>query len=285
MRVTIRDIQKMKTAGEAIPMLTAYDATSAYLGEASGVPMLLVGDSLGMVIQGHDSTLPVKLEHIIYHTQIVTRVTKHAMIVADMPFMTYNASLEQAMTNAGRLMQEGGANAVKLEGGEWIAPTIRQIVQAGIPVMAHIGLTPQSVYQFGGFRVQGREVESARHLLRDAAAVQDAGAFAVVLELVAAPLAQMITERLDIPTIGIGSGPHCAGQVQVFHDLLGLFPTFGPRHARQYTDAGAAVQAALTQYVEDVKTGRFPTMEQAFGMNEDILAAVRADGAEDHADR
>jgi 3-methyl-2-oxobutanoate hydroxymethyltransferase len=275
----------MKTAGEAIPMLTAYDATSAYLGEASGVPMLLVGDSLGMVIQGHDSTLPVKLEHIIYHTQIVTRVTKHAMIVADMPFMTYNASLEQAMTNAGRLMQEGGANAVKLEGGEWIAPTIRQIVQAGIPVMAHIGLTPQSVYQFGGFRVQGREVESARHLLRDAAAVQDAGAFAVVLELVAAPLAQMITERLDIPTIGIGSGPHCAGQVQVFHDLLGLFPTFGPRHARQYTDAGAAVQAALTQYVEDVKTGRFPTMEQAFGMNEDILAAVRADGAEDHADR
>lgn len=266
-------------------MLTAYDATSAYLGEASGVPMLLVGDSLGMVIQGHDSTLPVKLEHIIYHTQIVTRVTKHAMIVADMPFMTYNASLEQAMTNAGRLMQEGGANAVKLEGGEWIAPTIRQIVQAGIPVMAHIGLTPQSVYQFGGFRVQGREVESARQLLRDAAAVQDAGAFAVVLELVAAPLAQMITERLDIPTIGIGSGPHCAGQVQVFHDLLGLFPTFGPRHARQYTDAGAAVQAALTQYVEDVKTGRFPTMEQAFGMNEDILAAVRADGAEDHADR
>lgn len=266
-------------------MLTAYDATSAYLGEASGVPMLLVGDSLGMVIQGHDSTLPVKLEHIIYHTQIVTRVTKHAMIVADMPFMTYNASLEQAMTNAGRLMQEGGANAVKLEGGEWIAPTIRQIVQAGIPVMAHIGLTPQSVYQFGGFRVQGREVESARQLLRDAAAVQDAGAFAVVLELVAAPLAQMITERLDIPTIGIGSGPYCAGQVQVFHDLLGLFPTFGPRHARQYTDAGAAVQAALTQYVEDVKTGRFPTMEQAFGMNEDILAAVRADGAEDHADR
>jgi 3-methyl-2-oxobutanoate hydroxymethyltransferase len=275
----------MKTAGEAIPMLTAYDATSAYLGEASGVPMLLVGDSLGMVIQGHDSTLPVRLEHIIYHTQIVTRVTKHAMIVADMPFMTYNASLEQAMTNAGRLMQEGGANAVKLEGGEWIAPAIRQIVQAGIPVMAHIGLTPQSVYQFGGFRVQGREIESARQLLRDAAAVQEAGAFAVVLELVAAPLAQMITERLDIPTIGIGSGPHCAGQVQVFHDLLGLFPTFGPRHARQYTDAGAAVQAALTQYVEDVKTGRFPTMEQAFGMNEDILAAVRADGTEDHADR
>lgn len=275
----------MKTAGEAIPMLTAYDATSAYLGEASGVPMLLVGDSLGMVIQGHDSTLPVKLEHIIYHTQIVTRVTKHAMIVADMPFMTYNASLEQAMTNAGRLMQEGGANAVKLEGGELIAPTIRQIVQAGIPVMAHIGLTPQSVYQFGGFRVQGREVESARQLLRDAAAVQEAGAFAVVLELVAAPLAQMITERLDIPTIGIGSGPHCAGQVQVFHDLLGLFPTFGPRHARQYADAGTAIQTALTQYVEDVKMRRFPTMEQAFGMNEDILAAVRADGTEDRADR
>ncbi|NWG17016.1 MAG: 3-methyl-2-oxobutanoate hydroxymethyltransferase [Chloroflexi bacterium] len=284
MRLTIRDIQKMKAAGEPIPMLTAYDATSAYLGEAAGAPMLLVGDSLGMVIQGHDSTLPVRLEHIIYHTQIVTRVTQRAMIVADMPFMTYHASLEQATISAGRLIQEGGANAVKLEGGEFVAPAIRQIVQAGIPVMAHIGLTPQSVYQLGGFRVQGREVASARQLLRDADAVQEAGAFAVVLELVAAPLAQMITERLDIPTIGIGSGPHCAGQVQVFHDLLGLFPTFGPRHARRYTDAGAAIQSALTQYVEDVKARRFPTMEQATGMKDDILAAIRADGADDHAD-
>lgn len=284
MRLTIRDIQKMQTAGEAIPMLTAYDATSAYLGETAGVPMLLVGDSMGMVIQGHQSTLPVKLEHIVYHTQIVSRVTQRALIVADMPFMSYNASIEQAMISTGRLMQDGGANAVKLEGGEYMAATIKAIVQAGVPVMAHIGLTPQGVNQFGGFRVQGREVASARQLLRDADAVQEAGAFAVVLELVAAPLAQMITERLEIPTIGIGSGPYCDGQVQVFHDLLGLFPTFGPRHAKQYADAGAMMQTALTQYVEDVKARRFPTMEQAFTMKEDILAAVQTDGTGNHAD-
>lgn len=283
MRLTIRDVQKMQAAGEAIPMLTAYDATSAHLGEAAGVPMLLVGDSLGMVIQGHDSTLPVRLEHIIYHTQIVARVTQRAMIVADMPFMTYNASIEQALTSAGRLMQEGGANAVKLEGGETIAPVIKAIVQAGIPVMAHIGLTPQGVNQFGGFRVQGREIASARQLLRDADAVQEAGAFSVVLELVAAPLAHMISDRLDIPTIGIGSGPHCDGQVQVFHDLLGLFPTFGPRHSRQYAKVGEAMQTALAQYAEDVKARRFPTMEQAFTMKEDVLAAVQADGTENHA--
>ncbi len=285
MRITIRDIQKMKAARELIPMLTAYDATSAYLGETAGAPMLLVGDSLGMVIQGHDSTLPVKLEHIVYHTQIVSRVTQRALIVADMPFMTYNASLEQAMTSVGRLMQEGGANAVKLEGGEHIAPTIKAIVQAGVPVMAHIGLTPQGVHQFGGFRVQGREVASAQQLIRDAEAVQAAGAFAVVLELVAAPLAKIITERLEIPTIGIGSGPDCAGQVQVFHDLLGLYPTFGPRHTRLYADAGTTIKAALAQYVEDVKAQRFPTMEQAFTMKEEVLAAVQANGADSDADR
>jgi 3-methyl-2-oxobutanoate hydroxymethyltransferase len=264
----------MKAAGEPIPMLTAYDATSAHLGEAAGAPLLLVGDSMGMVIQGYDSTLPVKLEHIIYHTQIVARVTKQALIVADLPFMTYTASIEQAMTSAGRVMQEGGATAVKFEGGEFIAPTIKAIVQAGIPVMAHIGLTPQSVNQFGGFRVQGREVASAQQLLRDAEAVQAAGAFAVVLELVAAPLAKLITERLEIPTIGIGAGPDCDGQVQVFHDLLGLFPTFGPRHARQYADAGTVMGEALKQYVEDVKARRFPTMEQAFTMKAEVLEAV-----------
>ena len=180
MRLTIRDIQKMKSAGERIAMLTAYDATSAYLSEAAGVPMLLVGDSMGMVIQGHDSTIPVTLEHIIYHSQIVVRATEKALIVGDMPFMTYKASTEQAMTNAARLMQEAGVSAVKLEGGEYIAPTIDRIVQAGIPVMAHIGLTPQSVNQFGGFRVQGKDKDTAEHILCDAQAVQDAGAFARV---------------------------------------------------------------------------------------------------------
>jgi 3-methyl-2-oxobutanoate hydroxymethyltransferase len=275
MRLTIRDIQKMKTAGERIAMLTAYDATSAFLSEAAGVPMLLVGDSMGMVIQGHDSTIPVTLEHIIYHSQIVVRSTEHALIVGDLPFMTYKASIEQGMTNAARLMQEAGVSAVKLEGGEYIALTIDRIVQAGIPVMAHIGLTPQSVNQFGGFRVQGKDKDTAEQLLCDAQAVQDAGAFAVVLELVPAPLAQEITDRLKIPTIGIGAGQYCSGQVQVFHDLLGLYPSFGPRHAKKYADVGKVIQGALTEYVQEVKAGQFPTAENSSSMSEDILSEIR----------
>ncbi len=274
----------MKAAGEPIAMLTAYDATSAYLGEAAGAPMLLVGDSLGMVVQGHDTTLPVTLDQIIYHARIVTRVTKRALIVGDLPFMTYNISPEQALANAGRLMQEAGVNAVKLEGGEYIAPTIERVVQAGIPVMAHIGLTPQSVNKFGGFRVQGREVESARQLLRDAQAVQAAGAFAVVLELVAAPLAQLITSRLDIPTIGIGAGPDCDGQVQVFHDLLGLYPSFGPRHAHRYAEIGTSIEMALKQYVQEVGARLFPAAENSFSMSTEVLEAVLTDGAPQHAD-
>jgi 3-methyl-2-oxobutanoate hydroxymethyltransferase len=275
MRLTIRDIQKMKSAGERIAMLTAYDATSAYLSEAAGAPMLLVGDSMGMVIQGHDSTIPVTLDHIIYHSQIVVRATEKALIVGDMPFMSYKASTEQAMTNAARLMQEAGVSAVKLEGGEYIAPTIDKIVQAGIPVMAHIGLTPQSVNQFGGFRVQGKDKDTAERLICDAQAVQDAGAFAVVLELVPAPLAQEITSRLKIPTIGIGAGQYCSGQVQVFHDLLGLFPSFGPRHAKKFADAGKVMRDALTEYVKEVQSGQFPTAENSSSMSEEILAEIR----------
>ncbi len=275
MRLTIRDIQKMKTAGERIAMLTAYDATSAYLSEAAGAPMLLVGDSMGMVIQGHDSTIPVTLDHIIYHSSIVVRSTQHALVVGDLPFMTYKAGIEQAMGNAARLMQEGGVSAVKLEGGEYIAATIDRIVQAGIPVMAHIGLTPQSVNQFGGFRVQGKDKDTAEQLMCDAQAVQDAGAFAVVLELVPAPLAQEITDRLKIPTIGIGAGQYCSGQVQVFHDLLGLHPSFGPRHAKKYADAGQVMQDALKTYVQEVQSGQFPTAENSSSMSEDILAEIR----------
>lgn len=275
MRLTIRDIQKMKNNGERIAMLTAYDATSAYLSEAAGVPMLLVGDSMGMVIQGHDSTIPVTLDHIIYHSSIVVRSTERALIVGDMPFMTYKASVEQAMNNAARLMRESGVSVVKLEGGEYIAPTIDRLVQAGIPVMAHIGLTPQSVNQFGGFRVQGKDKDTAEQLLCDAQAVQDAGAFAVVLELVPAQLAQEITERLKIPTIGIGAGPYCSGQVQVFHDILGLFPSFGPRHAKKYTEAGEAIQKAIGQYVDEVKAGQFPTADNSSSMSEEIMAEIR----------
>jgi 3-methyl-2-oxobutanoate hydroxymethyltransferase len=274
MRLTIRDIQKMKENGERIVMLTAYDALSARVSEAAGVPILLVGDTLGMVIQGHDSTIPVKLEHIIYHAEIVTRVTQRPLVVGDMPFMTYNVSQEDALRNAGRLMQEGGVEAVKLEGGAHVAPVIRQIVQAGIPVMAHIGLTPQSVNEFGGFRVQGKEVKTAQQLLRDAEAVQEAGAFAVVLELVTAPLSQMITERLDIPTIGIGAGPGCDGQVQVFHDILALYDAFVPKHTKRYADIGEQMRTAVENYVREVQAGTFPTEANSFPMNEDVLRTL-----------
>lgn len=276
MRITVRDIQKMKSSREPIAMLTAYDTTSAHIAEAAGAPMLLVGDSLGMVVQGHNSTIPVTLEHIIYHTQIVVRSTTSVLIVADLPFMTYKTSIEQGMSNAARLMQEGGAGAVKMEGGEYLAPTIARVVQAGIPVMAHIGLTPQSVNHFGGFRVQGKDLDTAEHLIRDAQAVQDAGAFALVLELVPNQLAGEITKHLQIPTIGIGAGPHCDGQVQVFHDLLGLFPSFGPRHAKKYAEAGTVIQDALTHYVKEVKARTFPTEEHGSTMKEDVLAEIKA---------
>lgn len=277
MRLTIRDIQKMKADKQPITMLTAYDATSARVSEAADVPMLLVGDSLGMVVQGHDSTIPVTLEHMIYHTEIVTRVTEQALIVADMPFMTYSVSTEQALTNAARLMQNSGAGAVKVEGGAFIAPTIERLTQAGIPVMGHIGLTPQSIKQLGGFRVQGRDLDRARTLIRDAEAVQAAGAFAIVLELVPIELAQIITERLEIPTIGIGAGGGCDGQVQVFHDILALFDNFLPRHAKQYAQIGNLMQAAIEQYTAEVREGDFPTAENGFKLSAEVLEALRSE--------
>jgi 3-methyl-2-oxobutanoate hydroxymethyltransferase len=280
MRITVRDIQKMKDDREPIVMLTAYDATSARLSEAAGVPMLLVGDTLGMVIQGHELPIPVTLDHIIYHASIVTRVTKQALVVGDMPFMSYHVSIEQALTNTGRLMQESGVSAIKMEGGESLAETISRVVDAGIPVIGHIGLMPQSVNQVGGFRVQGRDLDSAQQLLRDAHAVQAAGAFAIVLESVPAPLAQMITERLHIPTIGIGAGPNCDGQVQVFHDILGLFEEFLPRHTKQYAHLSVDIREAISAYVHDVQTRSFPTAENSFTMKEDVLSALRADGSD-----
>lgn len=283
MRLTIRDIQKMKSNGERIAMMTAYDAVSARASEQAGVPILLVGDTLGMVVQGHSTTIPVKLEHMIYHCEIVSRVTQRPLVVGDMPFMTYSISAKQAMTNATHLMQEGGVHAVKLEGGEVIAPTIKRIVDAGIPVMGHIGLTPQSVYQFGGFKVQGRELEQARRLIRDAKAVQDAGAFAVVLELVPQQLAQLITELLDIPTIGIGAGPHCDGQVQVFHDILALFDAFVPKHTKQYARLGPAIVEAISQYRTEVEQAQFPTDANSFTMSDDVLAILKEEVAH-HAD-
>lgn len=281
-RLTIRDIQKMKAEAQPIVMLTAYDATSARLSEAGGIPMLLVGDTLGMTVQGHTSTIPVTLEHIIYHAQIVMRNTTRAFVVGDMPFMTYQVNEEQALTNAGRLMQEAGVNAVKLEGGEYIAPTIERLVRSGIPVMAHIGLQPQSVNVVGGFRAQGRDTESARQILHDAEAVQAAGAFAVVLESIPAPLAQIITTQLHIPTIGIGAGVHCDGQVQVFHDILGLFDEFVPRHTKQYAHLGEQIKQAVSVYAAEVQARQFPTDENSFTMKPEVLAELQGDNGAGH---
>jgi len=274
----------MKTNGERIAMLTAYDATSARLSEAAGVPALLVGDSLGMVIQGHTSTIPVTLEQMIYHAGIVTRVTQRPLVVGDLPFMTYSVSVEQALTSAARMMQEAGVNAVKVEGGAFMAPTIARLTENGIPVMAHLGLTPQSVNQFGGYRVQGRDLDAAQRLLHDAEAVQDAGAFAVVLELVTTPVAQAITERLRIPTIGIGAGPGCDGQVQVFHDILALYDALMPRHSKLYAQAGEAIRQGIADYVREVQSGEFPTEAHSFAMPDEAAAALRAE-AKPHADR
>ncbi|MCE7948933.1 MAG: 3-methyl-2-oxobutanoate hydroxymethyltransferase [Chloroflexi bacterium CFX4] len=274
MRTTIRDLQRLKAEGQRFAMLTAYDATAARLVEAADIPVILVGDSLGMVVQGQATTIPVTLEQMIYHTQMVVRGTHKALIVADLPFATYQVSPEQALISAARLLQEGGAGAVKLEGGEALAPTVARLTEAGIPVMAHIGLTPQHVHQLGGWRVQGRALEAARALVAAAKAHEASGAFAIVLEGIPSALAAHITARIGIPTIGIGAGIGCDAQVQVFHDLLGLIEEFTPKHARHYAELGAAIRAAVRQYAADVQAGAFPTEAQSFSMDDGILAQL-----------
>jgi 3-methyl-2-oxobutanoate hydroxymethyltransferase len=274
MRTSILDIRKMKPAGQRIPMVTAYDATMAKLVEAAGVPMILVGDSLGMAMQGHNNTVPVTLDEMIYHTTLVVRGTQKALIIGDLPFMTYKISIEQALTNAARMMQAGGAGAVKLEGGEVMAPTIQRVVEAGIPVMAHIGLTPQSFHQLGGFRAQGRDVDAARRLIEDAVMVEQAGAFAIVLETIPALLAKEITARLSIPTIGIGAGVHCDGQVQIIHDLLGLLDDLKPRHAKAYTNLAEGIRSAVGSYVAEVQQGHFPADAHSIKLDEAVLKAL-----------
>jgi 3-methyl-2-oxobutanoate hydroxymethyltransferase len=263
-RVTTHRIQQMRDRGEPIPMVTAYDFTSARLADAAGMPMVLVGDSLGQVILGFDSTIPVTVDDMVRHTAAVVRGTSRALVVADMPFMSYQVDAETALRNAGRLLQEGGAQAVKLEGGKPVVGIVRRMADAGIAVMGHIGLTPQSLHKLGGYRVQGRDERAAGALIEDAVAVQDAGAFAIVLELIPAELAEKVTARLHIPTIGIGAGPHCSGQVQVWHDLLGLVPDFKPRHARRYAEVAPIIQQALERYAADVRGGTFPTAEESF---------------------
>jgi 3-methyl-2-oxobutanoate hydroxymethyltransferase len=274
MRVTIRDLKQMKSRGEKIAMITAYDYTSARIVEEAGVPAILVGDSMGQVVLGYDSTLPVTMDDIIHHLKAVVRGTKRAHIVADLPFMSYQADAIEAVRNAGRLLKEGGAQSVKPEGGRKIAGTVRRIVDSGIPVLGHIGLTPQAVNKLGGYHVQGKTVEAALELLEDARALEEAGAYGVVLETVPTPLAKMITERLSIPTIGIGAGMYCDGQVQVFHDLLGLFTDFVPRHTRRYANLSEVVGQATAEYVRDVQARAFPADEHSFSMDQDIVDEI-----------
>ena len=273
-RITVRNIAEMKRRGKKIPMITAYDYTTAIIADAAEIPIILVGDSLGMVVLGYESTIPVTLDDMIHHVKMVARGSKNALIVADLPFMTYQIDPAQALTNAARLMQEGGAHTVKLEGGENVAPIVQRIVECDIPVMGHIGVTPQSVNALGGYRVRGRNPREASQLLADALALEAAGAYAVVLELVPAPLAQLISQRLTIPTIGIGAGAGCDGQVQVLHDMLGLFTDFVPKHAKQYVNLAQVIQDAFSQYSQEVRDGSFPTEKESFTMDETLLAEL-----------
>ncbi len=271
MRFTINKLLEMKQRGEKFSMLTAYDYSTARLVDEAGIPLILVGDSLGMVVLGYDSTIPVTIDDMLHHTRAVSRGAQNSLVVGDMPFMTYHVSTEDALRNAGRFLQEGGCQAVKLEGGEEVAEKVSRIVRAGIPVMGHLGYTPQSTHQLGGPKGAGKSVESVERLIRDAQALADAGAFAVVLELVPAPLAKLITRKITIPTIGIGAGKDCDGQVQVLHDILGLVADFVPKHAKQYVRLHEAITIAVTQYATEVKEGGFPAEENSPKMDERIL--------------
>jgi 3-methyl-2-oxobutanoate hydroxymethyltransferase len=280
-RITVDEIQEKKAQGEKVVMLTAYDYPSARLADEAGVDMILVGDSLGMVVLGYDSTIPVTMDDMLHHSRAVVRGSEHPMVVTDLPFMSYQTSLDDAMRNAGRLLQESGCQAVKLEGGVHMAETVRRIVQIGIPVVGHIGLTPQSVNQLSGYKVQGRTPEAAERLMEDAVALQQAGAFCIVLETIPAALAELISRRLRIPTIGIGAGAGCDGQVQVWHDLLSYYTTFMPRHlprhVKQYANIGEAARQAIEAYAAEVRSGSFPTIKESFRMDKTVLKGLSAE--------
>ena len=270
-RITTAAIRQKKSAGEVITMLTAYDAAFARLLDEAGVDMLLVGDSLGNTMLGYDSTLPVTMEEILHHTRAVCRGASHALIVADMPFMSYQISIEDALRNAGRILKETAAQAVKLEGGKEVTATVKAMTSAGIPVVGHLGLTPQSVHQLGGFKVQGKDVAAAQQLIDDARGLEAAGAFAVVLECVPAPLAAKVTQALSIPTIGIGAGNGCDGQVLVIHDILGLLPGFKPKFVKPYRALHTEITAAVQEYIDEVKNRQFPGPEHSFTLADEVL--------------
>lgn len=270
-RVTTATFRKYRAEGKKITMLTAYDYPMAKLVDAAGIDAILVGDSLGNAVLGYESTIPVTMDDMVHHVKAVARGVQRAMVVADMPFLSYHVSREESLRNAGRLMQEAGAQAVKLEGGEEIAETVRAITAAGIPVMGHIGLTPQSIHQMGGYKVQGKDEEAARKLLEDARALEQAGAFSVVLECVPTPLAKLVTESIGIPTIGIGAGPYCSGQVLVIHDMLGFYGQFSPKFVKRYANLHESIMQGLQSYREEVESGAFPGPEHGFGMDEEVL--------------
>ena len=269
-KVTVPDIIAAK-GQRKLTMVTAYDYATAVWVDRSGIDMILVGDSLAMVMLGHEDTLSVGMDEMIHHTRAVTRAVKRALVIGDMPFLSYQASVEQAVINAGRFLKEGRAQAVKLEGGASVIEQVRAIVKAGIPVQGHLGLTPQSIAQLGGFKVQGKDAETAKRLIDDALALADAGCFSIVLELIPAPIAERITEAVPVPTIGIGAGPKCDGQVLVFHDMVGLFDRFVPRFVKQYVYLGQQIVEALQQYKREVEEGVFPGPEHSFGMAEEEL--------------
>ncbi|NLJ30889.1 MAG: 3-methyl-2-oxobutanoate hydroxymethyltransferase [Clostridiales bacterium] len=270
-KFTAQSFAQAKRKKEKITMLTAYDYSMAKIIDGGGIDAILVGDSLGMVMQGHDSTLEVTMDDMVYHCRCVSRGAKRALVVGDMPFLSYHVSAEEAVRNAGRLIQEGGAGAVKLEGGKIMADTVRAIVRAQIPVMGHIGLTPQSVNVFGGFKVQGREEARAKALIEDALALEEAGVFSIVLEAVPKELAQVITEKVGVPTIGIGAGRCCDGQILVIHDILGMYSDFTPRFVRQYAHLKETITGAVAGYVQDVREQRFPEEKHTFSMDASVL--------------
>lgn len=271
MKNTVRTFQEAKEKGEKITMLTAYDYSTAKLMDEAGINAILVGDSLGNTMLGYDDTISVTMEDMIHHGAAVARGTKDTMVVIDMPFMSYQTSTYDALVNAGRLMKEGRANAVKLEGGASVCEQIKAITEAGIPVMAHIGLTPQSINAFGGNRVQGKSEEAAQKLIDDALAVQEAGAFAVVLECIPAKLATLITKKLDIPTIGIGAGAGCDGQILVYQDMLGMFSDYVPKFVKRFANVGDAMKAGFADYIKEVSEGTYPAEEHTFKIDDEVL--------------
>lgn len=270
-KFTVHDFKAFKARGEKIAMLTAYDYSMAKLLDDAGVDSVLVGDSLGMTMLGYENTLQVTMEDMLHHTKAVRRGTKNAFLVADMPYLSYEINVEEAVRNAGRFVREAQADAVKVEGGTEVADTIRAIVRAKIPVVAHIGLTPQSVNVFGGFKVQGKNLDQAQKLIEEALAVQEAGACAVVLECIPAKLAKVISEKLEIPTIGIGAGVDCDGQVLVIQDMIGMFKSFTPKFVKKFASVGEEIEAAVAAYIHEINSGAFPATEHTFSMEDEVL--------------